>query len=145
MASFLIGNTRLFSALDRLKITKSLIGITSMVSGKRKIENLINFGRNNVSFINNHLQRKLLLSSGNNLNYAVTNPFGVTAVTLTGCLCLMQSLRKVLSGQLEEKSSENLWLSSTMKKRRMKMNKHKLKKRRKKLRYNTKSSRGRLT
>ena len=35
-----------------------------------------------------------------------------------------------------------LWLSSTMKKRAMKMNKHKLKKRRKSLRMNTKKSRG---
>lgn len=34
-----------------------------------------------------------------------------------------------------------IWLSSTMKKRRSKMNKHKLRKRRKKLRFNTKSSR----
>jgi Mitochondrial domain of unknown function (DUF1713) len=36
---------------------------------------------------------------------------------------------------------DSIWLSSTMKKRRMKMNKHKLKKRRKALRMNTKASR----
>jgi Mitochondrial domain of unknown function (DUF1713) len=35
----------------------------------------------------------------------------------------------------------SIWLSSTVKKRRMKMNKHKLKKRRKALRMNTKASR----
>ena len=38
--------------------------------------------------------------------------------------------------------SESIWLSSTMKKRRMKMNKHKLKKRMKDMRANTKVSRG---
>ena len=37
---------------------------------------------------------------------------------------------------------ESIWLSSTMKKRRMKMNKHKLKKRMKDMRANTKVSRG---
>jgi len=36
----------------------------------------------------------------------------------------------------------HLWQSSTVKKRKMKMNKHKLKKRRKLLRMNTKVSRG---
>ena len=44
-------------------------------------------------------------------------------------------------GKLSGDSSA-LWLSSTMKKRAMKMNKHKLKKRRKSLRMNTKKSRG---
>ena len=38
-------------------------------------------------------------------------------------------------------SSDAIWQSSTMKKRRMKMNKHKLKKRKKSLRMNTKISR----
>jgi hypothetical protein len=37
--------------------------------------------------------------------------------------------------------SDAIWLSSTVKKRRMKMNKHKLKKRKKDLRMNTKVSR----
>ena len=40
-----------------------------------------------------------------------------------------------------EVNQDAIWLSSTMKKRRMKMNKHKLKKRRKLLRMNTKQSR----
>ena len=40
---------------------------------------------------------------------------------------------------------ENTTKISTMKRRRTKMNKHKLKKRKKKLRYNTKISRGRVT
>jgi hypothetical protein len=35
-----------------------------------------------------------------------------------------------------------VWLTSTMRKRRSKMNKHKLRKRRKKMRFNTKQSRG---
>lgn len=38
-------------------------------------------------------------------------------------------------------ADSHLWLSSTVKKRRMKMNKHKLKKRRKALKMNTKQSR----
>jgi hypothetical protein len=37
---------------------------------------------------------------------------------------------------------ENIWLISTLRRRASKMNKHKLKKRRKKLRMNTKQSRG---
>lgn len=52
------------------------------------------------------------------------------------------------SSQVEEKAEESsplqgeaIWQSSTMKKRRMKMNKHKLKKRKKSLRMNTKISR----
>jgi len=44
--------------------------------------------------------------------------------------------------QLEEECSSAVWQSSTVKKRAMKMNKHKLKKRRKLLRMNTKQSRG---
>jgi len=42
----------------------------------------------------------------------------------------------------EEPLLGHLWQSSTVKKRKMKMNKHKLKKRRKLLRMNTKVSRG---
>jgi len=40
-----------------------------------------------------------------------------------------------------EATESGIWQSSTMKKRRMKMNKHKLKKRRKDLKHNTKLSR----
>lgn len=46
-------------------------------------------------------------------------------------------------GEAEHLLSDSaIWQSSTMKKRRMKMNKHKLKKRRKDLKMNTKASRG---
>ena len=41
----------------------------------------------------------------------------------------------------DENTRNSIWLSSTVKKRRMKMNKHKLKKRRKALKMNTKASR----
>ena len=44
--------------------------------------------------------------------------------------------------QPEDNSNSAVWQSSTVKKRAMKMNKHKLKKRRKLLRMNTKQSRG---
>jgi hypothetical protein len=64
---------------------------------------------------------------------------------------VLQVVRTALDASLTQAKqrvadmSSSIWdgilLSSTMKKRRTKMNKHKLKKRKKKMRFNTKSSR----
>ena len=64
------------------------------------------------------------------------------SVTMTACTePLVPSLGAALSTLAQVPSDLAIWLSSTMKKRRMKMNKHKLKKRRKMSRMNTKGSR----
>mmetsp|Transcript_27421 Transcript_27421/g.26221 ORF Transcript_27421/g.26221 Transcript_27421/m.26221 type:complete len:137 (-) Transcript_27421:236-646(-) len=61
-------------------------------------------------------------------------------------LCSHDALRAsemVELNELESLEENAIWFGSTMKKRRAKMNKHKLKKRKKSLRMNTKISRGR--
>lgn len=55
---------------------------------------------------------------------------------------LIGAVRTIVAASLPSTDKESIWLSSTMKKRRMKMNKHKLKKRMKDMRANTKVSRG---
>lgn len=55
---------------------------------------------------------------------------------------LAESVSLSLTTNENLSASDAIWLSSTMKKRRMKMNKHKLKKRKKSLKMNTKVSRG---
>lgn len=55
---------------------------------------------------------------------------------------LIGAVRTIVAASLSSTERESIWLSSTMKKRRMKMNKHKLKKRMKDMRANTKVSRG---
>jgi hypothetical protein len=60
-------------------------------------------------------------------------------------LCSHDALRAsemVELNELESLEENAIWFGSTMKKRRAKMNKHKLKKRKKSLRMNTKISRG---
>lgn len=54
---------------------------------------------------------------------------------------LAESVSLSLTTNENLSTSDAIWLSSTMKKRRMKMNKHKLKKRKKSLKMNTKVSR----
>ena len=62
--------------------------------------------------------------------------------TLTDSLTSAVSNNSLVTNQNSDKILENsIYLSSTMKKRRTKMNKHKLKKRRKLLKMNTKASR----
>lgn len=59
-----------------------------------------------------------------------------------GKLFLAQCISKIVDvSRLIEDAFGSIFLSSTMKKRRMKMNKHKVKKRRKKMRMNTKITR----
>ena len=55
---------------------------------------------------------------------------------------LIDAVRTIVAASSASTEIESIWLSSTMKKRRMKMNKHKLKKRMKDMRANTKVSRG---
>jgi Mitochondrial domain of unknown function (DUF1713) len=55
---------------------------------------------------------------------------------------LIGAVRTIVTASSASTERESIWLSSTMKKRRMKMNKHKLKKRMKDMRANTKVSRG---
>ena len=55
---------------------------------------------------------------------------------------LIGAVRTIVAASSASTERESIWLSSTMKKRRMKMNKHKLKKRMKDMRANTKVSRG---
>ena len=55
---------------------------------------------------------------------------------------LIGAVRTIVAVSSASTERESIWLSSTMKKRRMKMNKHKLKKRMKDMRANTKVSRG---
>jgi branched-subunit amino acid permease len=54
---------------------------------------------------------------------------------------LVESVSLSLTTNDNSSASDTIWLSSTIKKRRMKMNKHKLKKRKKSLKMNTKVSR----
>jgi Mitochondrial domain of unknown function (DUF1713) len=54
---------------------------------------------------------------------------------------LAESVSLSLTTNDDSSTSDAIWLSSTMKKRRMKMNKHKLKKRKNSLKMNTKVSR----
>ena len=55
---------------------------------------------------------------------------------------MIGAVRTIVAASSASTERESIWLSSTMKKRRMKMNKHKLKKRMKDMRANTKVSRG---
>ena len=63
--------------------------------------------------------------------------------TQVSAACNLAEDTSVVSLQTEQSVDVNeaIWLSSTVKKRRMKMNKHKLKKRKKSLKMNTKVSR----
>ena len=69
-------------------------------------------------------------------------PILVTKFIYGASYKLIGAVRTIVAASSASTEIESIWLSSTMKKRRMKMNKHKLKKRMKDMRANTKVSRG---
>lgn len=77
---------------------------------------------------------------------AMHDPFSLTSVNYASPRSLLESITDAYSTSTGSPNIQNnghdfVWNSSTMKKRRSKMNKHKLRKRNKLLRANTKGSR----
>ena len=78
----------------------------------------------------------------NDTPLASSMPMSVLKIFYGAAHKLIDAVRTIVAASSASTEMESIWLSSTMKKRRMKMNKHKLKKRMKDMRANTKVSRG---